>query len=468
MKAIGKRDTTTNSPNGGAGSTTGGRRSVRMGENGGRGASGHYFKGNMDDGDSRSLGERLHGVKEELRSAQETFISRERVYQLRIEELEEALLKKRQTKIGWMQTDPKINELKTMQGQILSNVALVQDRFSRVMQEQEQDLLRAFQARLLDVQAELEMQKSKKDDGAVAYIELSKVKQYDVEKEKVRADLKERQNQALLQANNRLKNQFSSREEDRNFLVMQINAARNDNARLRNEHEDHEREKQDLEKQVAEMKSRLEEVNGGPASPLRQATMKRMQTSAQLLQSKLDAEERYKEVNQRLKKLLAEERRSHMQVKQNFNQELSARTEMEMLLRDCVEEVKREKDNRQRDLDKYTMKKLKLEEDDDPEQQAHDRERVLELLLSKEAVIHLIYQKSSAAGSGSMAMSGKVQSFQKAPPSPGSAGEDGAGGNVGIGLTDLEGSSPTAGGEFDDSAPTSSKLPPLSKSGKSL
>mmetsp|Transcript_16582 Transcript_16582/g.27795 ORF Transcript_16582/g.27795 Transcript_16582/m.27795 type:complete len:251 (+) Transcript_16582:102-854(+) len=246
MKAIGKRDTTTNSPNGGAGSTTGGRRSVRMGENGGRGASGHYFKGNMDDGDSRSLGERLHGVKEELRSAQETFISRERVYQLRIEELEEALLKKRQTKIGWMQTDPKINELKTMQGQILSNVALVQDRFSRVMQEQEQDLLRAFQARLLDVQAELEMQKSKKDDGAVAYIELSKVKQYDVEKEKVRADLKERQNQALLQANNRLKNQFSSREEDRNFLVMQINAARNDNARLRNEHEDHEREKSEV------------------------------------------------------------------------------------------------------------------------------------------------------------------------------------------------------------------------------
>ncbi|KAJ1428079.1 hypothetical protein B484DRAFT_306310, partial [Ochromonadaceae sp. CCMP2298] len=128
--------------------------------------------------------------------------------------------------IGWMKSHPKISKLKNMQSQILSNVALVQDRFSRVMQEQERDLLRAFQARLLDVQAELEMQKSKQDDGAVAYIELSKLKEYDVEKEKVRADLKERQNQALLQGNNRLKSQFTSREEDRNFLVLQINAAR--------------------------------------------------------------------------------------------------------------------------------------------------------------------------------------------------------------------------------------------------
>lgn len=212
--------------------------------------SGHH--GSFLDGndETNALIEKLNNVKEELQITQESFISRERAYKIRIDELEEKLAQKRRQKIGWMERDPKICELKTKQSQILSNVALVQDRFSRVVKEQEQDLLKAFQARLLDVQAELEMQKSKKDDGAVAYIELSKAKEYEVEKEKVKADLKERQNQSLLQANNRLKSQFASREEDRNYLVMQINMARNDNTRLRTEFNDLEAENKKLKAQV--------------------------------------------------------------------------------------------------------------------------------------------------------------------------------------------------------------------------
>jgi chromosome segregation ATPase len=200
--------------------------------------------------DTKSLHDKLFRIKDELRVTQENFISRERAYKLRIEELEEESYRKRQEKTGWMKSDHKICQLKAMQSQILSNVAIVQDRFSRIIQEQEKDLLKAFQARLLDVQAELESQKSKKDDGASAYIELSKAKEYDVEREKVKADQRERQNQALLQSNNRLKSQFASREEDRNYLVMQINSARNDNARLKVEYAELEKEQARLQEQV--------------------------------------------------------------------------------------------------------------------------------------------------------------------------------------------------------------------------
>lgn len=219
-----------------------------LGKIGASSAHGSFMDGMNDE--TNSLVEKLNYVKEELQITQESFISRERAYKIRIEELEGALAQKRKEKIGWMDSDPRIRGLKQHQAEILSKVALVQDRFSRVVREQETDLLKAFQARLLDVQAELEMQKSKKDDGAVAYIELSKAKEYDVEKEKVKADMKERQNQALLQANNRLKGQFASREEDRNFLVMQINSARNDNARLRAEYNEHEAESKRLKHQV--------------------------------------------------------------------------------------------------------------------------------------------------------------------------------------------------------------------------
>ena len=53
-------------------------------------------------------------------------------------------------------------------------MAEVQNRTARLVQEQERDLLTAFRARLLDVQAELQKEKSKKDDGAAAWIDRSR------------------------------------------------------------------------------------------------------------------------------------------------------------------------------------------------------------------------------------------------------------------------------------------------------
>jgi hypothetical protein len=69
------------------------------------------------------------------------------------------------------------------------------------MQEQERDLLRDFRARLFDVQTELEKEKSKKDDGAIAWIERSRQLESEVEWAKEVADRLERVNQSLLQVN---------------------------------------------------------------------------------------------------------------------------------------------------------------------------------------------------------------------------------------------------------------------------
>lgn len=45
-----------------------------------------------------------------------------------------------------------MESLKAMHQQILYNVEMVQDRSSKILQEQEKDLLKAFRARLFDVQ----------------------------------------------------------------------------------------------------------------------------------------------------------------------------------------------------------------------------------------------------------------------------------------------------------------------------
>ena len=51
---------------------------------------------------------------------------------------------------------------------------------------------------------------------------------------------------------------------------------------------------------------------------------------------------RQREANKRLRRLLEEERKALKQVRQNYANELRHRTEMEMLLRSCVEDVRNE------------------------------------------------------------------------------------------------------------------------------
>jgi hypothetical protein len=127
-------------------------------------------------------------LEAELAKNQEEFVKNERAYKLRIEELEMGIQDQRKEKTGWMKSNEKMTKLKDVQGDILYRVELVQDRTAKILQEQEKDLLRAFRARLFDVQTELEKEKSKKDDGAIAWIERSRRLETEVEWTKEVAD----------------------------------------------------------------------------------------------------------------------------------------------------------------------------------------------------------------------------------------------------------------------------------------
>eukprot|EP01041_Mallomonas_annulata_P011130 gene11130-23265_t len=206
--------------------------------------------GDPSDNDVSSLKIKLDLVEKDLARRQESYITRERAYKARIEELEDEMNHQRQNKTGWMKTDKKMEKLKVMQQQIVNNVELVQDRTARILQEQERDLLRAFRARLFDVQTELEKEKSKKDDGAGAWIERSHQLEAEVDWAKEVADRLERANQTLSQENQRLKAQFTSQEEDRNFLIKQLVGVKKDNTSLRAEYEALDKEHQDLVLQI--------------------------------------------------------------------------------------------------------------------------------------------------------------------------------------------------------------------------
>ncbi len=116
---------------------------------------------------------------------------------------------------------------------IVGNIDHVQEQTARILQEQERDLLRAFRARLFDLQAELEKEKARAEDGAAVWIEKNRQLQKELDWSKEMSERLDRQVQTLSSENDRLRTQYKTQEEDREYLIKQLVAAKKDNARLR-------------------------------------------------------------------------------------------------------------------------------------------------------------------------------------------------------------------------------------------
>ena len=99
---------------------------------------------------------------------------------------------------------------------------------------------------------------------------------------------------------------------------------------------------------------------------------------------------------------MADERRNLQQVRTNYAQELKSRTEVELMLRQCVDDVRKEIarkhiDSAQFSGDSNDLAKLYGKNPSlIPMEQftQEDRERALELLLSQERVLTLLYAKA--------------------------------------------------------------------------
>ena len=65
-----------------------------------------------DGGDPSALLNKVGMLERDLERRQESYVSRERAYKTRIDELEEELLDQRLIKTGWMKDDAKMQNLK--------------------------------------------------------------------------------------------------------------------------------------------------------------------------------------------------------------------------------------------------------------------------------------------------------------------------------------------------------------------
>ncbi|KAH9120631.1 hypothetical protein AeMF1_007297 [Aphanomyces euteiches] len=363
--------------------------------------------GPLNPDDEEYMKSVIEKLEQDLARRQESYVRRERQYQVRIEELERMLSDSRAKKSSSVSHDDTMNSLRSIHKNIMVSISQVQERTGKILQEQEKDLLRAFRARLYSVQEELETEKNKTDDGASAWIDKSKQLETEVEWTKEMADRLDRLNQSLTRENQRLKTQFSMQENDREFLVRQLVSVKKDNVRLRKELADALKDAERLREEAATQMDEQELGSGlktsllpaksssGHGQKVPPALVKRSPsiagisgTSTAMLTPEVD--NRYKEIIKRLKRVLEVERRNLRQVRNAYTADLQTHTELSIFLRQCIEDVKSqlERHTASPDSGRSTVTILGTTF------HAADRQKVIDLLLSQERVLSLLYAKA--------------------------------------------------------------------------
>jgi len=275
-------------------------------------------------------------LQDELKRRQESYVRRQRRYEERIQNLEDELEELKAARTGWMNEDEDWREISDLHGRVIQSVISVRQSTEEVFKGQEQDLLRAFRVRLFEIQKELELEKSKANDGASNWITKNRELERGLDWAREMADKMERRNQNLQQENARLKSQFKAQEDDREFLIKQLVLVKKDNTLLRQELESKQSGPKDKGEEIAaatkllnlQRSPTLRNINSGQTA------------STSALETVSSNEGKFKEAIRRLKKLLETERNNLQRVRNAYAADLKTRTELEILLRQFVDDVR--------------------------------------------------------------------------------------------------------------------------------
>jgi len=319
---------------------------------------------------------RIEALENDLRRRQTSYIRRERAYQMQVEDLQNQLAVARRGGIEEGLATDTMDKIRQQHRQIMEDINGIHVRTSNKIKEKEKDLLRSFTVRLFDVQSELEAEKKKSNDESTnMWIKKYHKLEKEVDWVEELADKLEQSNKHYHTENRRLSVNFTSQEEDRALLVKQLVLVKRDNARYLEELN-----------QLKESRMKAESDEQNKYQRQVKSPKKRKKNKPEV-----NNDERYKEHIRRLKHLLDVERKNQKDLRETYHKSLEERSQLENFLRHCIQDTKKEIARRQRiqsnsPISDTAVKISSLQE--------ADGEKVMELLLSQERVISLLYQKT--------------------------------------------------------------------------
>lgn len=294
----------------------------------------------------------------------------------------------------------KMELVRKMHKDVVDSLDCIQNKTAKMLQEQEKDLMRAFRHHLAEVAKEHEELKNQKGEHS---------SELQAKHRKVLADSYEAQglaqgydmeNQQLQAANKKLQERARTREDDRQALLRELVVAKKELGRLKAQ----VKETTEVEEGAVIPTDEVTKVFSSSVPPKGKGFTEKQIEQARLQQTHNRMYERevgYREAITKLRRSLEDERSLSRGLKEQHLELLQRRTELEGLLRQCYEDVKAEI-LRERLSPGVQMAQpfpsqsvTGLSVNDLTPQ---DRERVLELLLSQQRVVQLLYSQSIVSG----------------------------------------------------------------------
>jgi hypothetical protein len=310
--------------------------------------------------------ERCRELRDAIHSRQERYVKREQEYRTTIIDFEEKLNE------GVAPKDPRIldttsknlERISQYHGQIIDKISTVQKKTMTLLKEQEVQIVKEFNEKLGDKCKELEVERKK--DSEKGELNLKENKLYEeLETNKSKIDAIDERNKRLTQKNNELKITFKSHDQDKRILEGQIESLRESNQKL---------------------KRSLDLLRSTPSRPA-SSTMVRGKSarvkSAVSRSSNNEMSNQYQVVISKLKRMIELEQKNTRAARTAYARELEAKKELESLLRACVDDVK-----------SHISKKRSEQRMHLSEKSVDDMEKVIEILLSQERVLTLLYDKT--------------------------------------------------------------------------
>lgn len=368
---------------------------------------------------------------------QEAYLRKELKYREQLGQLEERI---NNINVDDPKGDIRMSHIRTMHGEIMDTIGMIQGKTSQILQDQERDLIRAFRARLADVTDELEKERKKNESGSVEWVQRCRKLTEELEWLRDLTDKLTAENKNYLKENRRFKRQLKTQEEDREFLIKQLVAVKKENARLRYSFEQSGgagksmadddskpgtgkgRRTHNFSKTAPQgtlngtgRRSPFPSMSGGtrPSSAGMDEGSHAYQTGNSMFGATHSAgfdqntEQRYRNVLHKSKRRSEDLENKLRNMKTAYTQEVGQRTELQNFLKKCIEDVKQ--DIAQRTKKRRAMSRsgagrlartsLPKKPAIDPRDIAladftsADRINVMEWLLSQDHVMYMLYDK---------------------------------------------------------------------------
>lgn len=243
--------------------------------------------------------------------------------------------------------------IRQLHEKIQDAISTLQDRTTEVLRGQEQDLLRAFKARMSRVKAELQKERSKGETGSVQWVEKCHKLTNELEWLRETARKLTEENKKIARESKRAKRQLREQGEDREYLIKQMVALRKQNAILQNLAASGGAGSATRSPQSRPSTSALPSVGrtsygGRPASRMRPSTSQSPSSPNRRFGGRFGAtgsppasqERRYKNVIARLKRQVEAEQVKARRARSMHVASVKAKNELQECLRQCIEEVR--------------------------------------------------------------------------------------------------------------------------------